>query len=132
MVTATLPDVTTAYAKYLCDEIADMSEELPHRVVTPHIRPDGECIELVVRALGDGRFRIGDAVNSIAYLWTTAVIPELEPTDGIELIARVFSVDIVDIVDNELQVEADEESLGERTYALLEAVRAVSWLGHRI
>ena len=126
MVTATLPDVTTAYAKYLCDEIADMSEELPHRVVTPHIRPDGECIELVVRALGDGRFCIGDMVNSIAYLWTTAVIPEFEPTDGIELIARVFSVD------NELQVEADEASLGERTYALLEAIRAVSWLGQRI
>ena len=129
MVTATLPDVTSAYTKYLCDQVADMSEELPHRVVTPHIRPDGECIELEVCALGDGRFRVSDMVNSIAYLWTTAVIPEFEPTDGIELIARVFSVDIVD---SELQVEADEETLGERTYALLEAVRAVSWLGHRI
>ena len=129
MVTATLPDVTTAYTKFLCDQIADMSEELPRRVVTPHIRPDGECIELVVRPLGDGRFCIGDAVNSIAYLWTTAVIPELEPTEGVEYIALKFSVDIVD---NELRVEADEETLGERTYALLEAVRAVSWLGHRI
>ena len=129
MVTATLPDVTTAYTKYLCDQVADMSEELPHRVVTPHIRPDGECIELEVCALGDGRFRVSDMVNSIAYLWTNTVIPEFEPTDGIELIARVFSVDIVD---SELQVEADEETLGERTYALLEAVRAVSWLGHRI
>ena len=129
MVTATLPDVTTAYAKYLCDEIADMSEELPRRVVTPYIRPDGECIELVVRALGDGRFRIGDAVNSIAYLWTTAVIPELEPTEGVEYIARRFGVNIVD---NELLVEADEETLGERTYLLLEAIRAVSWLGQRI
>ena len=129
MVTATLPDVTTAYAAYLCKETAMMSEEAPHWIVTPHIRPDGECIELEVTALGDGRFRIGDMVNSLAYLWTTAVIPELEPTDGIELIARSFRVAIVD---NELLVEADEESLGERTYALLEAVRAVSWLGHRI
>ena len=129
MVTATLPDVTTAYTEYLCDQVADMSEELPHRVVTPHIRPDGECIELEVCALGDGRFRVSDMVNSIAYLWTNTVIPEFEPTDGIELIARVFSVAIVD---NELQVEAYEETLGERTYALLEAVRAVSWLGQRI
>lgn len=129
MVTATLPDVTTAYTNYLCDQIADMSEELPDRIVTPHIRPDGECIELEVTALGDGRFRIGDMVNSIAYLWTTVVIPELEPTEGVEYIALKFGVSIVD---NELLVEADEESLGERTYALLEAVRAVSWLGHRI
>ena len=129
MVTATLPDVTTAYAKYLCDQIADMSEELPRRVVTPHIRPDGECIELEVSALGNGRFRVGDMVHSIAYLWTTVVIPELEPTEGVEYIARRFGVSIVD---NELLVEADEETLGERTYALLEAIRAVSWLGHRI
>lgn len=129
MVTATLPDVTSAYAAYLCDEIIEMSRELPDRIVTPHIRPDGECIELKVTMLGDGRFRVGDMVNSIAYLWTTAVIPELEPTGGIELIARQFGVAIVD---NELQVEADAESLGERTYALLEAVRAVSWLGQRI
>ena len=129
MVTATLPDVTSAYAAYLCKETARMSEGTPDWIVTPHIRPDGECIELEVTALGDGRYRIGDMVNSLAYLWTTAVIPELEPTDGIELIARSFRVAIVD---NELQVEADEESLGERTYALLEAVRAVSWLGHRI
>ena len=129
MVTATLPDVTSAYAKYLCDEIAAMPEELPHRLDTPHIRPDGECIELEVSALGDGRFRVGDMVNSIAYLWTTVVIPELEPTEGVEYIARRFGVSIVD---NELLVEADEETLGERTYLLLEAVRAVSWLGHRI
>ena len=129
MVTATLPDVTSAYAAYLCDEVAEMSQDLPDRVVTPHIRPDGECIELAVRVLDDGRFQVGDMVNSIAYLWTTAVIPDLEPTDGIELIARQFGVAIVD---NELQVEADAESLGERTYALLEAVRAVSWLGQRI
>ena len=129
MVTATLPDVTSAYAAYLCKETARMSEGTPDWIVTPHIRPDGECIELEVTALGDGRYRIGDMVNSLAYLWTTAVIPELEPTDGIELIARSFRVAIID---NELQVEADEESLGERTYALLEAVRAVSWLGHRI
>lgn len=129
MVTATVPDVTSAYAAYLCDEIAEMSRELPDRIVTPHIRPDGECIELAVRVLDDGRFQVGDMVNSIAYLWTTVVIPELEPTEGIEYIALKFGVDIVD---NELRVEADEESLGERTYALLEAVRAVSWLGHRI
>ena len=129
MVTATLPDVTSAYAAYLCDETAMMSEGVLHHIVTPHIRPDGECIELAVRVLDDGRFQVGDMVNSIAYLWTTAVIPELEPTDGIELIARQFGVAIVD---NELQVEADAESLGERTYALLEAVRAVSWLGQRI
>lgn len=129
MVTATVPNVTSAYAAYLCDEIAEMSRELPHRIVTPHIRPDGECIELKVTVLRDGRFRVGDMLNSIAYLWTTAVIPELEPTEGIEYIALKFGVAIVD---NELRVEADEESLGERTYALLEAVRAVSWLGHRI
>ena len=129
MVTATLPDVTGAYAAYLCDETAMMSEGALHHIVTPHIRPDGECIELEVTALGDGRFRIGDMVQSIAYLWTTVVIPELEPTEGIEYIALKFGVAIVD---NELQVEADAESLGERTYALLEAVRAVSWLGQRI
>ena len=129
MVTATVPDVTSAYAAYLCDETAMMSEGALHHVVTPHIRPDGESIELEVTALGDGRFRIGDMVQSIAYLWTTVVIPELEPTEGIEYIALKFGVAIVD---NELQVEADAESLGERTYALLEAVRAVSWLGHRI
>lgn len=129
MVTATLPDVTSAYAAYLCDETAMMSEGALQHIVTPHIRPDGECIELEVTALGDGRFRISDMVQSIAYLWTTVVIPELEPTEGIEYIALKFGVAIVD---NELQVEADAESLGERTYALLEAVRAVSWLGHRI
>ena len=129
MVTATVPDVTSAYAAYLCDETAMMSEGVLHHIVTPHIRPDGECIELEVTALGDGRFRIGDMVQSIAYLWTTVVIPELEPTEGIEYIALKFGVAIVD---NELQVEANAESLGERTYALLEAVRAVSWLGHRI
>ena len=129
MVTATLPDVASAYTKYICDEIAAMPEELPHRLVTPHIRPDGECIELEVSALGDGRFRVGDMVNSIAYLWTTVVIPELEPTEGVEYIARRFGVSIVD---NELLVEADEETLGERTYLLLEAIRAVSWLGQRI
>ena len=129
MITATVPNVTSAYAAYLCDEIIEMSRELPDRIVTPHIRPDGECIELEVTALSDGRFRIGDMVHSIAYLWTTVVIPELEPTEGIEYIALKFGVAIVD---NELRVEADAESLGERTYALLEAVRAVSWLGQRI
>lgn len=129
MATATLPDITSAYAAYLCNETAMMSEGALHHIVTPHIHPDGECIELKVTALGDGRFRVGDMVNSIAYLWTTAVIPELEPTSDIELIARQFGVDIMD---NELRAEADAGALGERTYALLEAVRAVSWLGHRI
>ena len=57
------------------------------------------------------------------------MIPELEPTEGVEYIARRFGVSIVD---NELLVEADEEALGERTYLLLEAIRAVSWLGQRI
>ena len=126
--TTHLPDIASAYAHYLADAIQPIPDPRGHFLVTPYIRPDGEAIELELECLADRRTRLHDMGGSLAYLWTTGVIPDTGPTAAVERIARRFNVAIVD---NALQVEADERTLGERTHALLEAARAVSWLDRR-
>ena len=126
--TTHLPDIASAYARHLAETIQPIPDPRGHFLVTPYIRPDGEAIELELECLADGRTRLHDMGGSLAYLWTTGVISDTSPTAAVERIARRFNVALVD---NALQVEADEQTLGERTYALLEAVRAVSWLERR-
>lgn len=124
-----LSDVASAFAQHLADGIRVIPDDRGHFLATPYIRPDGEAIELELECLADGRTRLHDMGNSLAYLWLNGVLSDTGPTPGIDLIARQFGVAIVD---NALQVEADEESLGERACALLEAARAVSWLGQSL
>ena len=128
MATATdeVPDVAAAFARHLSNGIRLIPDDRGRFLATPYIRPDGEAIELELECLADGRTRLHDMGNSLAYLWLNGVISDTGPTPGIDLIARQFGVAIVD---NALQVEADDASLGERACALLEAARAVSWLG---
>ena len=106
-------DVASAFAQHLADSIRLIPDDRGHFLATPYIRPDGEAIELELECLADGRTRLHDMGNSLAYLWLNGVLSNTGPTPGIDLIARQFGVAIVD-------------------NALLEAARAVSWLGQRL
>lgn len=95
---------------------------------TPYMRPDGEGFEFEMRTLPDGRIRMSDMGDTIGYLFVNGLTLSQALLASARQIAKTHGVSIQR---NELNVEADADSIGEGMQGLVQAALSVSNLIHR-
>ena len=95
---------------------------------TPYMRPDGEGFEFEMRTLPDGRICMSDMGDTIGYLFVNGLTLSQALLASARQIAKTHGVSIQR---NELNVEADADSIGEGMQGLVQAALSVSNLIHR-
>lgn len=95
---------------------------------TPYTRPDGEGFEFEVRTLPDGRICMSDMGDTIGYLFVNGLTLSQTLLASARQIAKTHGVSLQR---NELNVEADANSIGEGVHGLTQAALSVSNLIHR-
>ena len=95
---------------------------------TPYTRPDGEGFEFEVRTLPDGRICMSDMGDTIGYLFVNGLTLSQALLASARQIAKTHGVSLQR---NELNVEADADSIGEGVQGLVQAALSVSNLIHR-
>ena len=95
---------------------------------TPYTRPDGEGFEFEVRTLPDGRICMSDMGDTIGYLFVNGLTLSQALLASARQIAKTHGVSIQR---NELNVEADADSIGEGMQGLIQAALSVSNLIHK-
>lgn len=95
---------------------------------TPYMRPDGEGFEFEMRTLPDGRICMSDMGDTIGYLFVNGLTLNSALLASASQIAKTHGVSLQQ---NELNVEADADSIGEGVQGLIQAALSVSNLIHR-
>ena len=92
-------------------------------LATPFVRPDGESIEIELRALPDGHVRISDMGDTLNYLYVNGLTLSRSVMAVAHQISETYGVFLHR---SQLNIQVDAESIGSGIHGLIQATLGVS------
>lgn len=121
--TAQYNAVVQNYLNFLSADFEVTPTENGCYLLTPFIRPDGECIELEIVSLPNGATRLGDMGDTMGYLYTNGLTLTESVMDQARRSARRHRVALRQ---SALEIETESALTGDEVHRLIQAAMEIS------